>query len=63
MRYSFDQLPVHPVTAYASGDFNRLRTADKAGRIASRCVGGAVDTGAYRGGRVYGVSERGDDDL
>ena len=58
MRYSFDQLPVHPVTAYASGDFNMLWTEDKEGRIASRCVVRVMEDGAYRGGPIYGVSEQ-----
>ena len=58
MRYSFDQLPVHPVTAYASGDFNMLWTEDKDGNIASRCVVRVMEDGAYRGGPIYGVSEQ-----
>ena len=58
MRYSFDQLPVHPVTAYASGDFNMLWTEDKDGKIASRCVVRVMEDGAYRGGPIYGVSEQ-----
>ena len=58
MRYSFDNLPVHPVTAYASGDFNMLWTEDKDGKIASRCVVRVMEDGAYRGGPIYGVSEQ-----
>jgi hypothetical protein len=58
MRYSFDEQPLHPVTAYASGDFNMLWTEDKEGRIASRCVVRVMEDGAYRGGPIYGVSEQ-----
>ena len=58
MRYSFDNQPLHPVTAYASGDFNMLWTEDKDGKIASRCVVRVMEDGAYRGGPIYGVSEQ-----
>ena len=58
MRYDFDHLPVHPVTAYASGDFQMLWTEDADGKIASRCVVRVMEDGAYRGGPIYGVSEQ-----
>ena len=58
MRYDFDHLPVHPVTAYASGDFQMLWTEDSDGKIASRCVVRVMPDGQYRGGPIYGVSEQ-----
>ena len=58
MRYDFDHLPVHPVTAYASGDFQMLWTEDADGKIASRCVVRVMPDGQYRGGPIYGVSEQ-----
>ena len=58
MRYDFDHLPVHPVTAYASGDFQMLWTEDQDGKIASRCVVRVMPDGQYRGGPIYGVSEQ-----
>ena len=58
MRYDFDHLPVHPVTAYASGDFKILWSEDADGKIASRCVVRVMPDGVYRGGPIYGVSEQ-----
>ncbi len=58
MRYDFEHLPVHPVTAYASGDFQMLWTEDSDGKIASRCVVRVMPDGQYRGGPIYGVSEQ-----
>ena len=58
MRYDFEHLPVHPVTAYASGDFKILWTEDADGKIASRCVVRVMSDGQYKGGPIYGVSEQ-----
>ena len=58
MRYNFEHLPVHPVTAYASGDFKILWSEDADGKIASRCVVRVMPDGQYRGGPIYGVSEQ-----
>ena len=58
MRYDFEHLPVHPVTAYASGDFKMLWTEDADGKIASRCVVRVMPDGQYRGAPIYGVSEQ-----
>lgn len=58
MRYSFDNLSTHPVTAYASGDFKMLWTEDQDGKIASRCVVRVMDNGEYWGAPIYGVSEQ-----
>ena len=58
MRYDFDDLPVHPVSVYASGDFKILWSEDADGRIASRCVVRVMPDGVYRGGPIYGVSEQ-----
>ena len=58
MRYSFDDLPIHPVSVYASGDFKILWSEDADGRIASRCVVRVMEDGKYRGGPIYGVSEQ-----
>ena len=58
MRYSFDNLPKHPVAAYASGDFKMLWTEDQDGKIASRCVVRVMPDGKYLGAPIYGVSEQ-----
>jgi len=58
MRYDFDNLPVHPVSVYASGDFKMLWSEDADGKIASRCVVRVMPDGIYRGGPIYGVSEQ-----
>jgi len=58
MRYDFDNLSVHPVSVYASGDFKMLWTEDADGKIASRCVVRVMEDGAYRGAPIYGVSEQ-----
>ena len=38
MRHDFDDLPIHPVAAYASGDFKIVTCRDSSGKIAARCV-------------------------
>ena len=56
MRYDFDHLPIHPVEAYASGDFEIIWTEDQDKNISSRAVARVKD-GVYHCGPVYGVSE------
>lgn len=59
MRYDFDNLPVHPATAYASGDFEIVYTTDQNGHIASRCVVYLNEEGDQKqAGPIYGVSEQ-----
>lgn len=62
MRYDFDHLRVHPVSAYASGDFEMVYTTDQDGRIASRCVVWMTspdgDLHSPQAGPIYGVSEQ-----
>ena len=38
MRYSFDSLPCHPCSVFASGDFKIYWTENNGGQIGSRCV-------------------------
>mgnify|MGYP001572294580 CR=1 FL=1 len=62
MRYDFDHLDAHPVSAYASGDFEMVYTTDREGRIASRCVvwvnSGGKEHPSPEAGPIYGVSEQ-----
>ena len=59
MRYDFDNLPAHPATAYASGDFEIVYTTDQDGYIASRCVVYLNEDGDQKqAGPIYGVSEQ-----
>ena len=59
MRYDFDNLPAHPATAYASGDFEIVYTTDQDGYIASRCVVYLNEGGDQKqAGPIYGVSEQ-----
>ena len=62
MRYDFDHLPVHPVSAYASGEFEMVYTTDQNDRIASRCVvwmnRGGTELPSPQAGPIYGVSEQ-----
>ncbi len=57
MRYDFDDLPVHPVTAYASGDFEVIYATDQDGAIAARCVV-YLKGKTPSAGPIYGVSEQ-----
>ena len=59
MRYRFDQLPVHPVSVYASGDFEIIWLEDSNGHIAGRCVimvSEDIDI-QPQAGPIYGVCE------
>ena len=62
MRYDFDHLPAHPVSAYASGDFEMVYTTDQNDRIASRCVVWMTspdgDLPSPQAAPIYGVSEQ-----
>ena len=62
MRYDFDHLPVHPVSAYATGDFEIVYTTDQDNRIASRCViwmtSADGDLRSPQAAPIYGVSEQ-----
>ena len=58
MRYDFDDLPVHPVTAYASGDFEVIYATDQNGDIAARCVVYLNEGETPSAGPIYGVSEQ-----
>ena len=62
MRYDFEELPAHPVSAYASGDFEMVYTTDQDGRIASRCVVLVSSDGrelpSAQAAPIYGVSEQ-----
>ena len=57
MRYDFDNLPMHPAEAYASGDFTIVYALDQNDLVAGRCV---VYTNNVppQAGPVYGVSEQ-----
>ena len=62
MRYDFDHLSVHPVSAYASGDFEMVYTTDQDDHIASRCVVWVSRNGEEldnpQAAPIYGVSEQ-----
>lgn len=57
MRYDFDNLPMHPAEAYASGDFTIVYALDQNNLVAGRCV---VYTNNVppQAGPLYGVSEQ-----
>jgi hypothetical protein len=57
MRYDFDNLPMHPAEAYASGDFTIVYALDQNDLVAGRCV---VYTNNVppQAGPIYGVSEQ-----
>lgn len=58
MRYDFAQLPIHPVAAYASGDFDIVYLKDSMGHIAARCVVYTSHAnGKMQAGPIYGVCE------
>ena len=59
MRYEFEHLPCHPVTAYATGDFSVIFVTDQTGGIAGRCVVcTSYDPAVPQAGPIYGVSEQ-----
>jgi len=57
MRYDFDNLPMHPAEAYASGDFTIVYALDQNDLVAGRCVVYTAQKPPYAG-PVYGVSEQ-----
>jgi len=59
MRYDFNDLPMHPAEAYASGDFDIVYVTDEEGLIGGRCVVYKKhNSGFPQPGPVYGVSEQ-----
>ena len=59
MRYEFENLPCHPATAYASGDFSIIFVTDQNNDIAGRCVVcTSSDFDKPQAGPIYGVSEQ-----
>ena len=57
MRYDFDNLPMHPAEAYASGDFTIVYATDQNNLVAGRCVV-YTNNESPQAGPVYGVSEQ-----
>jgi hypothetical protein len=61
MRHDFDDLPIHPAAAYASGDFKIVIAKDSDGNIAARCVVSVAQGGETRAkgfaGPVYTTSD------
>ena len=57
MRYDFDNLPMHPAEAYASGDFTIVYATDQNDLVAGRCVVYTANQPPHAG-PVYGVSEQ-----
>jgi hypothetical protein len=57
MRYNFDNLPMHPAEAYASGDFTIVYALDQNDLVAGRCVVYTAEQ-QPQAGPVYGVSEQ-----
>ena len=61
MRHDFDDLPIHPAAAYASGDFKIVIAKDSSGAIAARCVVSVAQSGIARpkpfAGAVYTTSD------
>ena len=57
MRYDFEDLPMHPAAAYASGDFKIIYTKDENNLVGSRCVV-RVDGGKWHAGPIYGTTEQ-----
>jgi hypothetical protein len=57
MRYDFDNLPMHPAEAYASGDFTIVYATDQNNLVAGRCVVYTANQ-PPQAGPVYGVSEQ-----
>ena len=64
MRYKFERLPVHPVSIYASGDFEIIWLEDSNGLIAGRCVIRVADGDSRpQAGPIYGVCEHSMDQI
>jgi hypothetical protein len=57
MRYEFDNLPMHPAEAYASGDFTIVYALDQNDLVAGRCVVYTAEKPPHAG-PIYGVSEQ-----
>jgi hypothetical protein len=57
MRYEFDNLPMHPAEAYASGDFTIVYALDQNDLVAGRCVVYTAEQ-QPQAGPLYGVSEQ-----
>ena len=57
MRYDFEELPMHPAAAYASGDFKIIYTKDGNGLVGSRCVV-HVSVDRWHAGPIYGTTEQ-----
>jgi hypothetical protein len=57
MRYEFDNLPMHPAEAYASGDFSIVYALDQNDLVAGRCVV-YTNNEPPQAGPIYGVSEQ-----
>ena len=57
MRYDFDNLPMHPAEAYASGDFTIVYALDQNDLVAGRCVV-YTNNEPPQAGPIYGVSEQ-----
>lgn len=57
MRYSFDDLDMHPTETYASGDFKIYWTELADGRVGSRCVVYTPKDDKPQAGPIYGVCE------
>ena len=57
MRYDFDNLPMHPAEAYASGDFTIVYATDQNNLVAGRCVVYTAEQ-PPQAGPIYGVSEQ-----
>ena len=57
MRYDFDNLPMHPAEAYASGDFTIVYATDQNDLVAGRCVVYTANQ-PPQAGPIYGVSEQ-----
>ena len=57
MRYDFDNLPMHPAEAYASGDFTIVYALDQNDLVAGRCVVYTANQ-PPQAGPIYGVSEQ-----
>lgn len=62
MRHEFDNLPVHPASAYASGDFKIVWAQDSSGLIAGRALVSIAQKGVTRGkglaGPIYTTSDK-----
>jgi hypothetical protein len=58
MRYEFDNLPMHPAEAYASGDFEIVYVTDQQGRVAARSNVYLKHHSHPQAAPIYGVCEQ-----